>query len=62
MVLVRGKNKNPGIIYEYTLSENAAQVPIYYWKLGDWAACSATCGGGIQNRLIACYQANKGKI
>lgn len=61
-VLVRGQKKNPGIRYEYTLSSNDTKAPIYYWKLGDWAACSATCGGGIQKRLPICFEENKGVV
>lgn len=58
-ILVRGK-KNGGIKYEYTLSANSTLVPVYYWQLGEWAACSATCGGGKQRRLPICIQENKG--
>lgn len=61
-VLVRGKSKNPGIRYEYTLSANETKVPIYYWKLGDWSACTATCGGGIQLRLPVCFESSKGIV
>ncbi|KAG4065960.1 hypothetical protein HA402_006678 [Bradysia odoriphaga] len=60
-ILVRGK-KNGGIKYEYTLSANSTLVPVYYWQLGEWAACSATCGGGKQRRLPICIQDNKGVV
>lgn len=58
---MRGK-KNGGLKYEYTLSANSTLVPVYYWQLGDWAACSATCGGGKQRRLPICIQENKGTL
>lgn len=61
-VLARGKNKSPGIRYEYTLSSNGTKPPKYYWKLGDWSACSATCGGGIQRRLPMCFEEIKGAV
>lgn len=52
--------KNNGIKYEYTLSSNATIADSFTWKLGDWAACSATCGGGTQHRNAVCYQTDKG--
>lgn len=55
-MLVRGKSKNPGIRYEYTLPANETREPVYYWKLGDWSACSATCDGGIQQREPICIE------
>lgn len=54
--------KNPGVKFEYTLSANSTLVPKYIWKLGDWTACSATCGGGTQRRISICYQEDKGYI
>lgn len=60
-VLVRGK-KNPGIKYEYTLAANSTVEDSFTWKLGDWAACSATCGGGKQRRISTCFQADKGTV
>lgn len=61
-VLVRGKSKNPGIRYEYTLSANETKEPVYFWKLGDWSACSATCDGGIQQRQPICFESTKSQI
>ncbi|XP_055304525.1 A disintegrin and metalloproteinase with thrombospondin motifs 7 [Sitodiplosis mosellana] len=61
-VLVRGKSKNPGVRYEYTLSANETKEPVYYWKLGDWSACSATCDGGIQQRQPICFESVKSEI
>lgn len=56
-VLMKGNHKNVGLRYEYTLSSNATQAdPVYSWKLGDWTACSKTCGGGLQHRIPVCYQ------
>lgn len=26
----------------------------YYWAISDWSACSAACGGGIQDRAASC--------
>uniref|UniRef100_A0A8C8R5M9 Papilin n=1 Tax=Pelusios castaneus TaxID=367368 RepID=A0A8C8R5M9_9SAUR len=28
------------------------------WKTGEWEACSATCGGGTQTRLVYCLSYN----
>lgn len=60
--MVRGKSKNPGIRYEYTLTANDTKVPVFYWKLSDWSACSATCDGGMQQREPICFQSVKNEI
>lgn len=61
-VLMKGKHKNVGLHFEYTLSSNSTIEPVYGWKLGDWTACSATCGGGVQHRFPICYQEYKGIV
>lgn len=62
-VLMRGtKEKNVRLRYEYTLSSNSTVQPVYNWKLGDWTACSTTCGGGVQHRFPICYQDFKGIV
>lgn len=62
-VLMKGnKHKNVGLRFEYTLSSNSTIEPVYGWKLGDWTACSATCGGGVQHRFPICYQEYKGIV
>lgn len=57
-----GKQKNVGLRFEYILSSNSTLDPVYAWKLGDWTACSATCGGGVQHRFPICYQEYKGIV
>lgn len=55
--------KNPGISVSYTLTDNTTVFePVYVWKLGEWTACSKTCGGGIQKRIPVCRQESKGIV
>lgn len=61
-VLVRGKSKSPGLKYEYTLSTKMSKAPEFTWRLGDWTACSATCGGGTQRRSPFCHEEDKGLV
>lgn len=37
-------------------------MPVFNWKLGDWTACSRTCGGGFQHRVPICIQLNRGLV
>ena len=30
----------------------------YWWTLGNWGACSASCGGGTQTRTVTCTRTN----
>lgn len=60
--MVRDK-KNPGIFVNYTLTDNTTVFePVYKWTLGDWTACSKTCGGGSQKRVPVCQQESKGVV
>uniref|UniRef100_A0A8D0G719 Papilin, proteoglycan like sulfated glycoprotein n=1 Tax=Sphenodon punctatus TaxID=8508 RepID=A0A8D0G719_SPHPU len=36
----------------------ACAVPHGSWKIGEWGACSATCGGGTQTRSVYCISYN----
>lgn len=58
-MLVRGRNKNPNIRFEYTLASHNMKPFKYNWNLGDWSACTATCGGGTQQRPTICIDENK---
>ncbi|XP_030045594.1 A disintegrin and metalloproteinase with thrombospondin motifs 17-like [Microcaecilia unicolor] len=33
----------------------------YEWKTGDWAKCSATCGKGLQSRVVQCMHRVTGR-
>lgn len=57
------ENKNSGVFVKYTLTDNTTVFkPVYRWMLGDWTACSKTCGGGIQKRVPVCRQESKGLV
>ena len=36
------------------LSGSLFAIPAYSWVTGSWGTCSEVCGGGIQNRIVAC--------
>ncbi|XP_070503091.1 A disintegrin and metalloproteinase with thrombospondin motifs 12 [Chironomus tepperi] len=61
-IIFRGKQKNLGIKYEYTLPSNSTDENIFYWKLSDFTPCSKTCGGGIQYRHAVCYKRYEGIV
>lgn len=59
-VIITSPNPNGGIYYEFILPViNTTSVQDYTWKLGDWTACTATCGGGIQYRMPLCFENGK---
>ncbi|XP_017295744.1 A disintegrin and metalloproteinase with thrombospondin motifs 17 [Kryptolebias marmoratus] len=33
----------------------------YEWKFGDWSKCSATCGRGLQSRVVQCMHKETGR-
>lgn len=33
---------------------NFDKCPVYDWVVGDYSACSATCGGGVKTRTVVC--------
>lgn len=60
--MFRGKHKNLGIHYEYTLPANKTEDKTYHWKLSDFTPCTKTCGGGIQHRFSVCYKRYEGIV
>lgn len=60
--MVRGNESNPGIYYEFTLPAlNVSAGRQHQWRLSNWTACSASCGGGVQHREPICQENGKGK-
>ncbi len=40
----------------WTETQNTCTTPTtYVWQTGSWEACSASCGGGTQNRSVTCH-------
>jgi hypothetical protein len=58
----KGKHKNLGVKYEYTLPSNSSDETVYYWKLSDFTPCSKTCGSGMQNRHAVCFKQFEGVV
>uniref|UniRef100_A0A336MHP1 CSON001890 protein n=1 Tax=Culicoides sonorensis TaxID=179676 RepID=A0A336MHP1_CULSO len=61
-IVLKGKHKNIGLKYEYTLPTIQTKEPKYYWKLGEWTVCSSTCNGGKKYRLPICYEKDQGIV
>ncbi|KAJ1530655.1 hypothetical protein ONE63_005527 [Megalurothrips usitatus] len=53
-VIFRGRARNPGVRYQYTVRRPGGAAPSLSWRWADWSACSATCGGGRQERRAVC--------
>uniref|UniRef100_A0A671V688 ADAM metallopeptidase with thrombospondin type 1 motif 7 n=1 Tax=Sparus aurata TaxID=8175 RepID=A0A671V688_SPAAU len=58
---------NPGVRYEYTISQNVSEdnsLPAsgYFWKYGSWTECSVTCGTGVQRQIVHCVEKTTGIV
>ncbi|KAG7221757.1 hypothetical protein INR49_029140, partial [Caranx melampygus] len=58
---------NPGVRYEYTISQNLSEdndVPVshFFWKYGSWTECSVTCGAGVQRQIVHCVEKTTGIV
>ncbi|XP_048854244.1 A disintegrin and metalloproteinase with thrombospondin motifs 12 isoform X1 [Brienomyrus brachyistius] len=67
MIQLLFQEKNPGIKYEYTIRKNRQRgneilQPEYRWKHGAWTDCSTTCGAGVQNQPVRCFEAETGVV
>lgn len=62
-VIYRGKFKNAGIAYNYTVPKtDIAAEKQYEWSFSDWSACSATCGTGVQTAEAVCKEHRMGPV
>lgn len=53
-VIFRGRARNPGLRYQYTVRRPGVLPPSRSWRWTDWSSCSATCGGGHQELRAVC--------
>uniref|UniRef100_A0A8C4NQ74 ADAM metallopeptidase with thrombospondin type 1 motif 7 n=1 Tax=Dicentrarchus labrax TaxID=13489 RepID=A0A8C4NQ74_DICLA len=58
---------NPGVRYEYTISQNVSEgndIPesVFFWKYGSWTECSVTCGTGVQRQIVHCVEKTTGIV
>ncbi|XP_051918967.1 A disintegrin and metalloproteinase with thrombospondin motifs 7 [Hippocampus zosterae] len=58
---------NPGVRYEYTISQNISEnnngsASVFFWKCGSWTECSATCGTGVQRQIFHCVERTNGIV
>ncbi|XP_077375099.1 A disintegrin and metalloproteinase with thrombospondin motifs 7 [Festucalex cinctus] len=58
---------NPGVRYEYTISQNVSEdnnIPasVFFWKSGSWTECSATCGEGVHRQIFHCVERTNGIV
>ncbi|CAH2087110.1 unnamed protein product [Euphydryas editha] len=50
--IFRGKHRNPGVTYQYTVDQPKHKRFMY--QLSDWSPCSVTCGVGRMHRHYIC--------
>ncbi|XP_041847469.1 A disintegrin and metalloproteinase with thrombospondin motifs 7 isoform X1 [Melanotaenia boesemani] len=58
---------NPGVRYEYTISQNISEdsnmpATVFFWKYGSWTECSVTCGAGVQRQVVHCVEKTTGIV
>ncbi|KAM4592817.1 A disintegrin and metalloproteinase with thrombospondin motifs 7 [Odontesthes bonariensis] len=58
---------NPGVRYEYTISQNVSEdngilTALFFWKYGSWTECSVTCGAGVQRQIVHCVEKTTGIV
>ncbi|XP_021933903.1 A disintegrin and metalloproteinase with thrombospondin motifs 7-like isoform X2 [Zootermopsis nevadensis] len=62
-LIYRGRYRNFGLKYEYTVPrKKPLRVPEYNWIFSDWSPCSATCGGGSQASHPVCQEKEEGAV
>ncbi|XP_035703436.1 papilin isoform X2 [Folsomia candida] len=66
-IVVLYQESNPGIEYEYSISDKENQIAFttpgsYYWIYDEFTPCSATCGGGYQQRYVYCAKRTEESI
>ncbi|KAG5674191.1 hypothetical protein PVAND_004173 [Polypedilum vanderplanki] len=61
-IIFKGKHKNLGIKYEYTLPSNISDETQFFWQLSDFTPCSKTCGSGLKKRVPVCMKQFEGIV
>lgn len=62
-IIYRGKYKNLGISYNYTIPKQVRSTDREYeWHFSEWSACSVTCGSGHQTSLPVCMERKLGVV
>ncbi|XP_030020100.2 A disintegrin and metalloproteinase with thrombospondin motifs 12 [Manduca sexta] len=56
--IFRGRHRNPGVAYQYTVDRQQLQNQFSY-RLSDWTPCSVTCGIGYTRRYYECVDSKR---